>query len=249
MSIVAFKPEATIELTEEESILVRRARAAIRRSFMEVIELGKALEDLKTIAGHGRFMEIVRQHLGLDPDSSAMFRRLARHEPFLNLGSFLNLPKSPTALDALRPLTSEQLEAAIASGDVAGTTTIEQANAIVRDFQRQITRPETAETGAAWNDIVETRKQHRPESSKCGAPVAPQGRWATQWPELCHLLIERRKALKIAQEALDDKILCGQGQVSKWEIPHQDDGRIPRADNLMDWVQALGLRIELVAVP
>lgn len=135
-----------LDLTPEESILVRRGRAALRRGHQEILELGKVLIELKSIASHGRFLRIVKEQFGLDRDHSAMFMRLATYEPFNNVVTLLHVPLSPHAMDNLRRLDPEQIITAINQGDIRPNLTVRETQMIVHQYagETRITRDANA---------------------------------------------------------------------------------------------------------
>ncbi len=93
---------------------------------------------------------------------------------------------------------------------------------------------------------LRSEHQHRPLSSKCPAPARPEAQGARSYHELVYLLVGWRKSKGLSQAALDDLIGWGEGQTSKYEIPHQDDGRIASWPATLQWMQGLGLGIQLV---
>jgi transcriptional regulator with XRE-family HTH domain len=64
---------------------------------------------------------------------------------------------------------------------------------------------------------------------------------------LIRALVERRKALGLTQQALDDKIGCAGGLVGKWECLNRTASLV----SLVMWAEALGAEIAFatVAVP
>lgn len=91
-------------------------------------------------------------------------------------------------------------------------------------------------------------KLHRPNAVKCGPPVAPTGTSALTWPEIVWMLAQRRKSLGISQLEMDERCGWSDGQTSKYEIPHADDGRFPGAQAFCEWSQALGFGIAFVVL-
>jgi hypothetical protein len=123
-----------IDLTPEESILVRRGLAALRRGHQEIIEFGKVLTELKAAVSHGRFLRIVKERFGMDRDTSAMFMRLATYKPFMDVVTLLHVPRSPHTMDILRQLDDDQMQAAIDQGDVHPGLTVRGAAEVVRQY-------------------------------------------------------------------------------------------------------------------
>jgi hypothetical protein len=114
-------------------------------------------------------------------------------------------------------------------------------------FEKQITQHETKETGAAWHDVA--HGLHRPQAVlRHALPSAPKGVAATNLSELMYLLIQRRHALGLSQAAVDDKIGWAEGLCSKYEILHQDSGRAPSIDAILDYAQGLKCGLALVVL-
>ena len=87
---------------------------------------------------------------------------------------------------------------------------------------------------------------HRPDVV-CLAPTAPRKPGEPRsYSEWVWELIRRRESLGLSQSSLDDKIGWEGSEVSKYEIPHQDTGRIATGPKLCEWMQGLGLGIALV---
>lgn len=245
MSAVAEVLEPQLELTPEEAILVRRGRAALRRSHQEILELGKVLTELKEIS-RGRFLRIVDEQFGLDRDGAAMFMRLAEHQPFANVGTLLHIPQSPHAMDYLRHLNDQQLEAAISHGEVHPGLSVREAKEVTQRYLgRQVIEHETPETGAAWREVE--RELHRPRA-KYAPPSPPKAAGAQSVSELVYLLKNRRHAVGLSQADMDHKIGWAEGLCSKYEIPHEDEGRKMSLDALFEFCQALKCGIVLVAL-
>jgi hypothetical protein len=116
--------------------------------------------------------------------------------------------------------------------------------------------------GVPREKVIEFRREcrlsqpHRPRHGDIAAPSAPGGTLvssaspealpACSYSELVWLLTKRRHLLGYSQEFLDQRILWTEGMTSKLEIPHMLDGRVAGAVVLSEWLQALGVGLQVV---
>lgn len=231
----------TIETPATRAQFVERIKAAWHKSRERILALGNALIEAKRALSPEDFAEMIASDLPFGADQARRFMRISA-DPRLSARETSHvLPGTVDAMDTLQRLTDEQFEAAIGSGAVHAKMTVKDARAIVSDFKAQ-----TGFDAPAPFAIGNVTKLHRPGATKCGPPTSPAGASANTWPEMVWMLTQRRKSLGIPQLVLDERCGWSEGQTSKYEIPHADDGRFPGAEALCEWLQALKLGVALV---
>jgi len=196
----------------------------------KIVALGDLLIEASRQLGYEQFNAMLGTDLDFTRDHALRYMRIAQDVRLSGPSSRTALPEGIQALDALRRLNDNEFEAAIASGGIRADMTVREAQQLVREIKQRSA----------------TAYVHRPLSNKCRPPTRPGGANAQTYPELVYLLIEARKARGLSQAALDDLIGWAEGQASKYEIPHQDDGRISSGIALLQWMQGLGLGLSLV---
>ena len=220
-----------------------RIKAAWHKCREKAIAVGRALIEAREALPYGEFRAMVLRDMPFKPRQAYNFIEIAEDSRLTDVQHAAQLPISTRAQLACTRLTDSEFEAAVYHGVIRPDVTERE----VAEFQRQITRPETVETGAAWNELA--KKMHRPQAvAKYGSPSAPKGAGATTISELMYLLIERRHALGLSQAAVDDKIGWSEGMCSKYEILHHDEGRAPSIDAILEYAQGLKCGLVLVAL-
>lgn len=207
----------------------------------QILKIGRLLIEAKAKLPRGEFLSMLTDDFPFTPRQAQNFMELARDPRLGDAKHVSYLPASQRALTAIHDLTDSEFEAGLANGIIRP----EVSEREVRDFQRLVCRPETPDTGAAWREVEHAL--HRPRA-KYPAPSPPVAAGAQTVSELVYLLRERRKAVGLSQAALDDRIGWAEGLCSKYEIPHEDEGRKMSLDALCEACQALGVGIALVAL-
>lgn len=235
---------AALKIADESPNLraqfAERITAAWHKSREKILALGNALIEAKQKLPHGEFTAMLESDLPFGPRTARRMMRIATSERLPN--------RTPVAVshddvfnyatqDVIESLTDAEYEAGIQRGVIRPDTT----KAEVVDFKRQI----------------RSGTPHRPRHADIAEPHAPAGVMgsagaatltARSYSELVWLLIQRRKLLGITQLDLDQRIGWGDGMTSKLEIPHMQDGRLAGPGTFKDWLQALGVGLQMVAV-
>lgn len=138
--------------------IVQEARFFMAQSAEAMLEAGKRLVMLKENEGHGKFLEIVEQQLGLQPRTAqlmmqAAIKYLGTPELAANANVFSHLGKSK--LFELMTLDSDSLVELSEGGSIAGLTLDEVDRMSVRELKEAL-REARAE-GKAKDDLLASR--------------------------------------------------------------------------------------------
>jgi hypothetical protein len=206
----------------------QRITDGYNRIYRDVLAIGAMLVEAQEQLAHGEFLAMLGRDLPFSQRTAYNYMREWTIANTEDLQPVATIGQTPTVRAEIDRLTDEELAKGLATGKLFKGISRSQ----VQEFKREL----------------RVSHQHRPESSKCPAPSRPTAAGARSYSELVYLLIEWRKSKGISQAAMDDLIGWGEGQTSKYEIPHQDDGRIASWAALLQWMQGLGLGIQLVPV-
>jgi hypothetical protein len=228
LAIVELQPSLRAEFAE-------RIKAAWHKSREKILALGRTLIEAKQALPHGDFEDMLERDLPFSAEHARRFMRIAADPRLSNRAHAPVLPSTLRALGKLTKLNDEQFEASIATGRIHAEMTESDADDLVSQFY------------SAAPYAIE-RPPHRPNAPRYGQLRAPERSGATIVAELIYLLVQRRHAVALSQAELDDKVGWADGLCSKYEIPYDDDGRVPSLDALFDWCQALGCGLQLVVL-
>lgn len=215
-----------IEMKPTKAIYVTRLTDGYNRIYRDVLNLGQTLVDARANLPYGDFQRMIKSELPFSVRTAYSYIREWTIATAEDVQPAAQLADGYTVREELDRLTDDELSKGLADGKL---------------FQ-----------GVSRSTVVEYRREirslhvHRPESRKCPPPSRPERAGALTYSELVYVLIEWRRSKGISQAALDDIIGWGEGQTSKYEIPHMDDGRIAGWEALGQWMQGLGLGIALV---
>ncbi len=232
--------EAALKIEHEPNLraqFAERITAAWHKSREKIIALGIALIEARQQLEYADFEAMIERDLPFGPDHARRIMRIAA-DPRLSCASkHTDLPQAIEAMDELRKLDDTQFEGAIASGTINPNMTVLDARAYVRSVKGSST--------------------HRPRHSEIAQPASPAGSMSTagaqtltarSYSEMVWLLVQRRMVLGLTQLDLDARIGWGDGMTSKLEIPHTQEGRVAGPGTLKDWLQALGVGLQVVVV-
>jgi hypothetical protein len=147
------------DLVYDRERIVQEARFFMAQSAEAMLEAGKRLVMLKENEGHGKFLEIVEQQLGLQPRTAqlmmqAAVKYLGTPELTANTNMFSQLGKSK--LFELMTLDNDALIELSEGGSIAGLTlddvdrmSVRELKAALRDARADITAKDTVIAGKA----------------------------------------------------------------------------------------------------
>ena len=196
------------------------------RIYRDVVEIGGMLVQARKDLPYGAFKAMVESKL---PFSRASAYRYI--EEFLvsqaeAVSPVRQMGEGYSVRQQLEKLSPEQIDAGIAAGRIHQGVSRSQ----IIEYRRELSAAQT----------------HRPEATATiPAPTRPEGA-ATTPSEVIWLAIEARKAAGMSQADVDARVSWADGLCSKYEIPHQDDGRVPSLKALCELCQAIGYGIKLV---
>lgn len=207
------------------------------RIYRDILELGKMLVDARETLPHGQFLKMIDTDLPFSQRTAYSYIQEWLIANDRNLQPAATLSESYTVRAELERLKPDEIDRGMAAGKLYQGV----PRAQVIEFRRELRAAEP----------------HRPRHSDIAQPSAPAGGISTSgtqnvpartYSEMVWLLIQRRNMLGLTQMELDERIGWGDGMTSKLEIPHMQDGRVAGPGTLKDWLQALGVGLQMVPV-
>lgn len=216
-----------IEMKPTKAVYVTRLTDGYNRIYRDVLALGATLVEARNSLTIAEFKRMIEDDLPFGVRTAYSYIREWTIAQTEDVQPVARLADGYSVRAEIDKLTDDELTKGLSAGKLFQGVTRSK----VIDYRKEI----------------RSQAVHRPISLQVAPPARPKGHAATSYSELVWMLIEWRNVRGMSQLALDERCGWGEGQTSKYEIPHMDDGRIAPWEKIGEWMQ--GLQIGITVVP